>query len=475
MKFLVMCGGTYRQWEKPRQLTRIDGEPLVKRTIRQLRECGVDDIAITSNNPVFEKFGVPVLHHENGYDAKGYNDFTGYWCDAFYPTDEPVCYLFGDVVFTDEAIKTIVETDTSDIEFFASAPPFAEGYKKNSAEPFALKVVNSKHLKEAIAKCKEYADYNLFKRKPIMWELWQIIKNTPINKIDYTNYTVINDTTCDIDEPEDYKQDIYIKIHSYYDDFPDNHVKKGQPYINCYVGDFCEFHEVEPDSIAVMLEPRSIEHLGYEYVEKHPEKFRYIFTYDSKLLQLPQAKFWVWASVWCRADVPKTKGISMISSHKKCCELHLARTQLAKQFDTWDKVDCFGTFRDDTGKTGRVEPYDAHAEYKFAIVMENYIDDLWFTEKILNCFACKTVPIYYGARKIGALFNADGIIQVDDWHDIPRIVEQLDIDAEYEKRKAAIEDNFERSKDYDGRWCDRFFENYGDILGEMMDELYDNQ
>ena len=40
---------------------------------------------------------------------------------------------------------------------------------------------------------------NNFIRHPIAWELWQIIKQTPINYIDYKNYTVINDYTCDID------------------------------------------------------------------------------------------------------------------------------------------------------------------------------------------------------------------------------------------------------------------------------------
>ena len=203
MKYIIMAGGRYQKWTTPRHLTPIDGEPLIARTIRQLREHGVNDIAISSNNPVFEQFGVPVLHHENSYDAKGYNDFTGYWCDAFYPTDEPTCYIFGDVIFTDNAIRTIVDTWTDDIEFFASAPPFAPGYKKTSAEPFALKVVNTKHLKEAISTVKVLAGLKKFKRKPIMWELWQVIKKTPLNKIDYTNYVVINDSTCDIDDPED--------------------------------------------------------------------------------------------------------------------------------------------------------------------------------------------------------------------------------------------------------------------------------
>lgn len=203
MEYIIMCGGTYRQWEKPRQLTKIDGEPLVKRTIRQLREHGIEDIAISSNDPIFEQFGIPVLHHTNTYDAKGYNDFTGYWCEAFYPTEEPVCYIFGDVIFTDKAIKTIVETDTDDIEFFASSPPFSAEYKKEDAEPFALKVVNVEHLWRSIARLIQLDSLNCFRRKPIMWELWQVIKGTPINIIDYKNYVAINDSTCDIDYPEE--------------------------------------------------------------------------------------------------------------------------------------------------------------------------------------------------------------------------------------------------------------------------------
>ena len=207
MIYILMCGGKYRKWQTPRHLTEIDGEKLVARTIRQLKENGVEDIAISSDTPLFDEFGVPRLVHNNSYDANGYNDFTGYWCDAFYPTEEPVCYIFGDVVFSDEAVKTIVETETDSIEFFASAPPFSPLYLKHSAEPFALKVVDTEHLKTSIAKLKQLDAWKVFARKPIMWELWQVIKGTPINIIDYTNYTVINDYTCDIDDPEDINAD----------------------------------------------------------------------------------------------------------------------------------------------------------------------------------------------------------------------------------------------------------------------------
>ena len=203
MKYIIMCGGTYKKWETPRQLLSINGEPIVARTIRLLRENGVEDIAISSNNTIFEQLGVPVLKHKNNMVVTETLNVRGYWVDAFYPTDEPVCYLFGDVVYSPEAIKTIVGTETDDIEFFASSPPFAPEYSKPWAEPFALKVINTDHLKHAICITKQYADMGLFYRHPIMWELWQVIQATPLNHIDYGNYTVINDYTCDVDCAED--------------------------------------------------------------------------------------------------------------------------------------------------------------------------------------------------------------------------------------------------------------------------------
>lgn len=203
MRYIIMCGGSYLKWKTPRQLLPVDGEPIVARTIRLLREHGVMDIAISSGNDVFGQFGVPVLKHNNSYEANGYDNISGIWCDAFFPTDDPVCYLFGDVIFSPDAIKTIVETRTEDIQFFASAPPFAPEYPKQWAEPFALKVVNTGRLKKAIRAVKQYDAQRRFRRKPIMWELWSVITGGDLNSIDYHSYVAINDYTCDIDDPEE--------------------------------------------------------------------------------------------------------------------------------------------------------------------------------------------------------------------------------------------------------------------------------
>ena len=202
MKYIVMCGGTYRAWDIPRQLTPIKGEPVVARTIRLLKEAGAEDIAISTHDRRFEAFGVPILRHRNNFE--GYVDHGGgSWVEAFYPTDEPACYLMGDVVFSPDAIRRIVETPTDSIQFFASAPPFAPNYIKPYAEPFAFKVVDQKRFREAINFVIDNLDNGLFRRRPIAWELWQVINNENVNRINYTNYAVINDYTCDIDTKED--------------------------------------------------------------------------------------------------------------------------------------------------------------------------------------------------------------------------------------------------------------------------------
>lgn len=212
MKYILLCGGMntkeQKRFNKPRHLLEIKGEPIVARTIRLLRENGVEDISISTDAPeLFEGFGVDITKCK--YNDELYDDEL--WITAFIRLDFPVCYLFGDVVFSPEAIKTIVETETDDVEFFASAPPFPNTYKKRWAEPFAFKVYNNEHFNEAIIDTAYlHRFYGAFKREPIAWELWQVIKRTPLNIIDYTNYTVINDYTCDIDEPEDIKNFQFI-------------------------------------------------------------------------------------------------------------------------------------------------------------------------------------------------------------------------------------------------------------------------
>lgn len=216
--------------------------------------------------------------------------------------------------------------------------------------------------------------------------------------------------------------------------------------------------------VALMIEPRDFLPVGYEYLEKNYDEFKYVFTYDDKLLkELPNALPIVYATYWCTSDLPKTKGISMVSSNKNFCEGHIKRLEIANILDKTDKVDVMGTWNG-----GRyIDPIEALGEYKFSVAMENDLEDLFFTEKICNCFANKVVPIYYGARKIGDFFDKSGIIYIEDRDKIPEIIQNLDIDKEYAKRKKAIDKNYEIVKQYRS-FDDWFYKKYEKEIAEMF-------
>ena len=71
----------------------------------------------------------------------------------------------------------------------------------------------------------------------------------------------------------------------------------------------------------------------------------------------------------------------------------------------------------------------------------------WITEKVIDCFATKTIPIYYGAPNIGDFFNKDGIIVFNSIDELNVILNSLPPNF-YESKRAAIEENYERSKQY---------------------------
>lgn len=225
MKYIIMCGGKYDEFETPKQLLKVYGETLVERTIRLLKENGVDDIAISSNNPVFDNYGVPRLVHENIYECNGENENkkSNYcWLNAYYPIEEPACYLHGDVYFSDYAIKTIVATPVKDTMFFCTFDwTDGEKDKRNykGREPFAYKVENQEKFRNGINKIMNMVDNGYFKDglPPICWHLYRYLngydlkpnakKWTEVNNIFQSkgDYVVINDYTTDIDHPEDVK------------------------------------------------------------------------------------------------------------------------------------------------------------------------------------------------------------------------------------------------------------------------------
>jgi len=146
-----------------------------------------------------------------------------------------------------------------------------------------------------------------------------------------------------------------------------------------------------------------------------------------------------------KAYEKKQKDVSIVSSNKENCDLHRFRIDVARRCKKEGIADTFGTF--DGGTYSDIS--ESLKEYRYSIIVENTISDYFFCEKITNCFAAQTIPIYLGARKIDEFFNADGIIHIEmkDLNEIENIIKQCD-EKEYLSRLPAIMDNYERVQEY---------------------------
>ena len=201
MKYIIMCGGNYDNFEIPKQLSVINGETLVERTIRLLKENGIEDYYISSNNPIFEKYA-KVLHHENNFKVEN-GKVYGYWIDAYYPSEEPCVYLHGDVYYSEDAIKRIVNLNPK-VNTFIGNEVARNKEHFNWGEPFGYIVINQEEFKEGIRKTKQLQDEGKLERGyALSWELYRVLNGLNPNKqyiLDET-YLSIDDETIDIDAP----------------------------------------------------------------------------------------------------------------------------------------------------------------------------------------------------------------------------------------------------------------------------------
>ena len=201
MKVIIMCGGKYDSFTTPKQLSIIKGETLLERTIRLLKQNGITEYYISSNDTRFEKYGT-VLYHNNTFEVQN-GKVKGYWVDAYYPTDTPCIYLHGDVYYSENAIKKILNLQPK-VNTFIGNEIARNKEHKNWGEPFGYIVVNQKDFRKGIEETKRLQDEGKLDRGyAISWELYRVLNNLNPNQM-YINddtYLSIDDETIDIDAP----------------------------------------------------------------------------------------------------------------------------------------------------------------------------------------------------------------------------------------------------------------------------------
>jgi hypothetical protein len=180
---------------------------------------------------------------------------------------------------------------------------------------------------------------------------------------------------------------------------------------------------------------------------RYLDKFEMIFTHNKDLLKIDDKFKWVPAQgFWIKTPklYNKTKLLSMITSNKSITEGHKNRLEWVAKLE--GSVDLYGRgFNEIENKELGL------CDYMFSVVIENGIYETYFTEKILDCFATGTIPIYKGAPDIGDYFNTEGIINLTEDFKISNEI--------YITKLEAVKENLEKVKKMEVLE-DFIFENY---------------
>ena len=86
-------------------------------------------------------------------------------------------------------------------------------------------------------------------------------------------------------------------------------------------------------------------------------------------------------------------------------------------------------------------------DYRFCIEVENGCAENCFTEKLLDCFATGTVPIYWGCPNVGEFFDTEGILTFSSDDELKNIMQSLSKEK-YDSMRGAVENNFELAMKY---------------------------
>lgn len=221
--------------------------------------------------------------------------------------------------------------------------------------------------------------------------------------------------------------------------------------------------------IGLVCEPQIISNNKNFYIDNQ-KKYDVILTFDDEILtKCSNAEMFEFGSCWIQNfDFSKEKKfeVSSVVGSKYYTEGHKLRHELwnnrhkitipknfymsgNKPFNPTEDVKILGSEKNEM------------FESMFHIAIENNRSNNYFSEKIVDCFFSKTIPIYWGCPNIGNWFNLESIIIVENLEDMISKINNLNVEF-YENLKHVIDENFEKSLE---------FLNFGERVYNKINEI----
>jgi hypothetical protein len=114
----------------------------------------------------------------------------------------------------------------------------------------------------------------------------------------------------------------------------------------------------------------------------------------------------------------KRRQLSWITSDTAMLAGHRYRLKFLSRLEKEMPLDLFGR-----GFRRVYDKWDVLAPYRYSIAFENMRAPYYFTEKLMDCFVCETMPIYFGSPQITTFFPKESLVVIDP--EAPNVMEQI--------------------------------------------------
>lgn len=168
--------------------------------------------------------------------------------------------------------------------------------------------------------------------------------------------------------------------------------------------------------------------IGFEHMKYKDRYFRYPLYYyryqeDFRLMETKHL-------ITDEEIYGKNKFCSMVVSNSQAMPY---REHFFELLCNYKKVNSGGRFKNNIGRPSGIKNKRLFQQkHKFALCFENSIHDGYTTEKIIEAYAAKTVPIYWGDPSIEEYFNKDSFVNVGSYSSMDVAIEavkRIDQDA----------------------------------------------
>jgi hypothetical protein len=217
--------------------------------------------------------------------------------------------------------------------------------------------------------------------------------------------------------------------------------------------------------ISSIVEPPAILPLSALDLNFLSSNMNMVITWRKDLIDaLPNAIFMPFGTTWISQDnltFNKENKISYLTSNKVMTPSQHMRKRIYSKLKDVKNINGFEIVTHVSPP--RIERKEELLDtFKFSIVVENGLYKNYFTEKIIDCFATKTIPIYNGCPNIGDFFDVESILTFNDENDLIDTIESINEDT-YEKLISHVENNYEESKKhYD------YFDNLHKVIANKL-------